>query len=193
MKDLSKFNKTYMSTNSMLRAGFHTRDIKSLLSEGKIIQLRRGIYRLSDVKLVSNQGFIDISQAVPKGIICLLSALEYHGLTTANPTVVSVAIPRSVRMPKILFPPASLYYFSPKQYREGIEKISINGYQVKIYGAEKTICDCFRYKNKLGLDVAKEGLKEYLKRKNRDLPLLLRYAKICRVAPLIKTWLNALV
>ena len=182
-----------MSTDSMLRAGFHTRDIKRLLNEGKIIQLKRGIYRLSDVKLVSNQGFIDISHAVPKGVICLLSALEYHGLTTANPMVISVAIPRSVRMPKIAFPPSALYYFSTKQYREGMDRININGYQVRIYCPEKTICDCFRYKNKLGLDVAKEGLKEYLKRKKRDLPLLLKYAKICRVAPLIKTWLNALV
>jgi len=85
------------------------------------------------------------------------------------------------------------YYFSTKQHKAGIEEIKIRDFKVKIYCPEKTICDCFRYRNKLGLDIAKEGLTEYLQRKNRNLEKLLGYAEICRVKPLLHTWLQALV
>jgi len=183
----------FARTKDILKAGIHRRDIKRLRDKGQIVRVKRGFYRLSEVPLISNQGFIDIASAVPEGVICLLSALSYYEFTTFNPSVISVALPRGARKPKIEYPPVEFYYFSTKQFEAGIDTIRIDGHKVRIYCLEKTICDCIRYRNKLGLDVAKEGLSEYLKRKNRNLEKLMEYAEICRVKPLLRTWLNVMV
>jgi len=183
----------FARTRDILVAGIHRRDIKRLRDEKRIIRVKRGLYRLSEVPVVSNQGFIDLACAVPEGVICLLSALSYHELTTFNPSIISMALCRGTRRPKIEYPPVEFYYFSTKQFEAGIDEIEIKGHKVRIYSPEKTICDCFRYRNKLGLDVAKEGLSEYLKRKDRNLEKLLEYAEICRVKRLLETWLNAMI
>ncbi|MEW6456929.1 MAG: type IV toxin-antitoxin system AbiEi family antitoxin domain-containing protein [Acidobacteriota bacterium] len=183
----------FARTKDILEGGIHPRDIRRMADEGRIIRVKRGLYRLIEVPLISNQGFVDLSRADPEGVICLLSALSYFELTTFNPSVISMAIPRGSRQPKIQYPPVEFYYFSPKQFEAGIEEIKMETFKVRIYCPEKTICDCFRYRNKLGLDVAKEGLSEYLKRKDRNLEKLLEYAEICRVKPLIQTWLNAMI
>ena len=180
-------------TKDILAHGVHGRDIKRLRDKGQIMRVKRGLYRLTDVSAVSNQGFIDLARAVPEGVICLISALAYHELTTFNPSIISMAIPRKSRRPIIEYPPVEFYYFSARQFESGIEEIKIDGNKVRIYCPEKTICDCFRYRNKLGLDIAKEGLSEYLKLKNRNLEKLLEYARICRVRSLIQTWLNAMI
>jgi len=183
----------FARTKDILAAGIHRRDIRRMRDEGKIIRVKRGLYRLAEIPLISNQGFIDLARAVPKGVICLLSALSYHELTTFNPSIISMAICRGSREPKIEYPPAEFYHFSKKQFEAGINEIKIKGHKIRIYCSEKTICDCFRYRNKLGLDMAKEGLSEYLKRKDRNLEKLLEYAEICRIKPLLETWLNAMI
>lgn len=183
----------FARTKDILAAGIHRRDIRRMRDEGKIIRIKRGFYRLTEIPLVSNQGFIDLARAVPKGVICLLSALSYHELTTFNPSIISMAICRGSREPKIEYPPVGFYHFSKKQFEAGINEIKISGHKIRIYCPEKTICDCFRYRNKLGLDMAKEGLSEYLKRTDRNLEKLLEYAEICRIKPLLETWLNAMI
>jgi len=190
---LFKIHKGFARTNDLLEAGIHTRQIKALLDSGRISKVRPGIYRSAKMNIGSNQGFIDLKRAVPDGVICLLSALAYFELTTFNPSVISMALPRGKWRPKILYPPVEFYYFSRKQFEAGIQKIRIGTEKVRIYCPEKTICDCFRYRNKLGLDTVKEGLAEYLKRKDRNLEKLLEYAQICRVKPVVQTWLNAMV
>jgi len=100
---------------------------------------------------------------------------------------------RGRRRPQIEYPPVEFYYFSKKQFEAGINEINIKGHNIKIYCPEKTICDCFRYRGKLGIDIAKEGLTEYLRRKDRDLERLLKYAEICRVRSLMETWINAMI
>lgn len=189
------FNKQngFARTKDILDAGIHRRDVKRMKDEGRIMRVKSGLYRLSEIPLISNQGFIDLAHAVPRGVICLLSALSYYELTTFNPSIISIAVCRGSRRPKIEYPPVEFYYFSKKQFEAGIDEIKINNNKIRIYCPEKTICDCFRYRNKLGLDMAKEGLSEYLKRKNRDLEKLLKYAEICRVKPLMQTWLNAMI
>jgi predicted transcriptional regulator of viral defense system len=102
-----------------------------------------------------------------------------------------MAICRGSREPKIEYPPVEFYHFSKKQFEPGINETKIEGHEIRIYCPEKTICDCFRYRNKLGLDMAKEGLSEYLKGKDRNLEKLLEYAAICRIKPLLETWLYA--
>ena len=181
----------FARTKDILAAGIHGRDIRRMRDEGKITRVKRGLYRLAEIPLISNQGFIDLARAVPKGVICLLSALSYHELTTFNPSTISMAICRGSREPKIEYPPVEFYHFSKKQFEPGINETKIEGHEIRIYCPEKTICDCFRYRNKLGLDMAKEGLSEYLKGKDRNLEKLLEYAAICRIKPLLETWLYA--
>jgi len=122
-----------------------------------------------------------------------LSAFSYYELTTFNPSIISIAIHRKSWRPKIKYPPVEVCYFSTKQFEAGVDEIKIKGHVIRIYSPEKTICDCFRYRNKLGLDVAKEGLSEYLKSRDRNLEKLLEYAEICRVKKLLEIWLNAMV
>jgi len=194
-----RINNTYPDQNdgtgsSILKSSeIHYREIKKLLDNGQLIKIKNGVYRYIDSPGVSNQGFMDIAVSVPGGVICLLSALSYYELTTFNPSYISVAILRNTWKPRIEYPPVEFFYFSEGQYRAGIDEIDIEDVKVHIYCPEKTICDCFRYRNKLGLDVAREGLIEYLKRKDRDIEKLLHYAGVCRVKPLMQTWLHAVI
>lgn len=196
---MNKINKVFKEhdgfarTKDILAAGIHRRDIKRMRDEGRIIRVKRGLYRLSEIPLVSNQGYIDLARAVPEGIICLLSALSYHELTTFNPSVISMALCRGRRRPKIEYPPVEFYYFSKKQFKAGVNEIKIKGHKINIYCPEKTICDCFRYRSKIGLDIAKEGLSEYLKQKDRNLERLFEYAEICRVKKFMEIWVNAMI
>ncbi|KPJ63424.1 MAG: hypothetical protein AMS15_00250, partial [Planctomycetes bacterium DG_23] len=160
-----KVHNGYARTKDIRAEGIHPRDIKNILDKGIVMKVKNGLYRLTDAAVISNQSFIDLARAVPEGVICLLSALSYHELTTFNPSIISMAIYRKSWRPKVEYPPVEFYYFSKKQFEAGIDEIKIKGYKIRIYCAEKTICDCFRYRNKLGLDMAKEGLSEYLRRK----------------------------
>lgn len=193
MYEVFKTHKGFARTKDILAAGVHTRNIKRAREKGQVIQVKRGFYRLAEIPLISNQGFVDLARAVPEGVICLLSALAYYELTTFNPSVIAMAICRGSRKPKIEYPPVEFYHFSKKQFEAGINKIKIKSHEIRIYGPEKTICDCFRYRNKLGIDITKEGLSEYLKRKDRSLEKLFEYAEICRIKPLLQTWLNAMI
>lgn len=195
-KKIIKILKTrngYARSKDILAEGIHQRDIKSILDKGIVIKVKNGLYRLSDTPVISNQSFIDLACAVPEGVICLLSALSYYELTTFNPSVISMAIHRKSWRPKIEYPPVEFYYFSKKQFEAGIDIIKIKDHKINIYCREKTICDCFRYRNKLGIDIAKEGLSEYIKQKDRNLEKLLKYAEICRVKTLMEIWINAMI
>jgi len=183
----------YARTIDFIEKGIHQRDIKMALVDGLLIKIKNGLFRYSEIPLISNQGFVDVSLSVPNGVICLLSALSYYELTTFNPTFISVAIPRNTWESKIEYPPVEFFSFSKKQFEAGIDEVEIGGFNVRIYSPEKTVCDCFRHRNRLGLDIAKEGLMEYIKRKDRNLEKLLKYAEICRVKQLVETWLNALI
>jgi len=193
MHKVFKRHEGFARTKDIQGKGIHHREIKRGMDAGKIVRVKRGLYRLADIPLISHQGFVDLARAVPEGVMCLLSALSYYELTTFNPSVTSMAICRGSRKPKIDYPPVEFYHFSKKQFEAGVSEIKGKSYKFRIYNPEKTICDCFRYRNKLGLDIAREGLSEYLKRRDRNLEKLLEYAEICRIKPLLQTWLNAMV
>ena len=183
----------YVTFGEMKKMGFHPRDIAGMVKSGDILVIKRGLYKNPNVDQGAYQGFFDLAIAEPRGVICLLSALSYYELTTFNPSIISMALPRHVRFPKVFYPPVEFYYFSDTQFESGREEVKAKGIIFKIYCREKTICDCFRYRNKIGLDAAKEGLTRYLKLKNRNIEKLLQFAQVCRVRPLVETWLNALV
>ncbi len=198
MKDIIKFflkNMGYARMKELKQAGFHTRRIKQILEQGKIEKIKPGLYRLSDMYGTGefSQSFIDICNSMPKGIICLISALEFHQLSTINPSKVYVALPNSDKQNIIKYPPVKVFYFRNRFYDLGIdEKITKTG-KFKIYNAEKTICDMFRYRNKLGEDLALEGLKNYLKRKDANIARLREYAFKCQVKTVMLPYLKAMV
>jgi predicted transcriptional regulator of viral defense system len=190
-----KKNKGYARMKELKLAGFHTRKIKQLLDEGKVEKITAGLYRLAEVCSEGSysQGFIDVCNSMSKGVICLLSALDYHQLSTINPSKVYVALPNKEKRSKIEYPPVEVFYFRDRFYDCGIEEIVTKTGTFKIYDAEKTLCDIFRYRNKLGDDLALEGLKNYLKRKDADLIKLQDYAVKCRVKSILFPYLKAMV
>jgi predicted transcriptional regulator of viral defense system len=165
----------------------------SLRDRGVIEQVSRGIYRLVDLPPISNPDLVTVSLRFPNAVICLVSALAYHDITTQIPHFVFVAVSRDSRMPSLDHPPVQVHRFSNEAYRSGIEEHPIDGVPVKVYSPEKTLVDSFKFRNKIGMDVVLEALKLYKTRKKFNLGELLRYAKICRVERVMRPYLEATV
>ncbi len=158
---------------------------------GIIEQVTRGLYRLVDLPPISNPDLVIVGLKFPNTVVCLISALSFHEMTTQIPHEISVAITRNARIPSFDSPPVRGYKFSTEAFNAGIEKHKIDGVSVQIYSAEKTLADCFKYRNKLGMDVVLEALKLYRSQKKFNLNKLLKYAKICRVEKVMKPYLEA--
>ena len=165
----------------------------SLRDKGIIEQVSRGFYRLVELPPISNPDLVTVSLRFPNAVICLISALAYHDITTQIPHAVSVAVPRSSRVPSLYYPPIQAHRFSNKAYNSGTEVHLIDGVSVKIYSPEKTLADCFKFRNKIGMDLVLEALKLYKERKKFKPIELLDYAKICRVAMVMRPYLEATV
>lgn len=165
----------------------------SLRDKGIIEQVTRGVYRLVELPPISNPDLVTVSLRFPNAVICLISALAYHGITTQIPHEVAVAVPRGARLPSLDSPPVRAYKFSGAAFSAGIEKHRIDGITVRIYSPEKTLADCFKYRNKIGMDVVLEALKLYMTRKKVKLGDLLTYARICRVENVMRPYLEATV
>ncbi len=191
--NIFKQNDGYAHTRDITGAGIHNVYLNDLLQEGKIERIKRGLYRWAESNTGADTTLIDVALAIPGGVICLQYALAYYNLTTLKPWEVSVAISKNTRVKLPEYPPIKLYYFTPRIYNAGIEKISIGRHEVKIYSKEKTLCDCMRYRKQIGKDIIKEMMVSYLKEHNRNLDLLLKYAKICGVTKDIQTYLEILM
>lgn len=180
-------------THEALIEGIHRRTLYGLRDEGVLIQISRGLYQLADVEIPAEVGLAEVSKRVPNGVICLISALSFHELTTQNPHYVWLAVDRKARKPSIEYPPIRVFFFSGATFREGIETHPIMGHDVRIYNAPKTVIDCFRWRHMVGLDVALEAAREYLKRPASRPTSLMEYARICRVEKLVLPYLQAMV
>jgi predicted transcriptional regulator of viral defense system len=161
--------------------------------EGNLEQLSRGLYRLSSLPKLSNPDIVSVSLKVPQGVICLVSALAFHNLTTQVPHRVYVALSRGAEPPRVSFPPIRVFWFTGSAFKEGVDVHRLDGVPVRIYGPEKTLADCFKYRNKIGLDVALEALKLYRERRKVKTAELLRYAAVCRVRKIMQPYLEALL
>jgi len=188
-----KRHKGYARMKDMKASGIHTREIQKLLKDGRLVKVKPGLYKLADIRPGEASGLVEICLAMPKAVICLTSALAFHELTTFVPTAISFAIPRSDKPVKLSSPPNDPYYFSEKQYKVSIEHRETKAGHIRIYGPEKTVCDMFRFRNKLGEDLALEGLKEYLKRRNRNLNKLMKFAEVCRVRRILEQYTKVIV
>lgn len=183
-----------LKTREALRHGIQPRTLYFLRDRKIIEQLGRGLFRLAEMPPLSNQDLVTVAKQIPKGIICLISALNFYELTSHVPHYIYVAYQHNWFKPKIDYPPIKIFRYSENSYNAGIKEHIIDGIKVKIYLPEKTIADCFKFRNKIGLDVAIEALKIYWqKQKNPNINLILKYAKICRAEKIIRPYLESLV
>jgi len=178
--------------NEAIRRGISRYMLYKLKDEGVIEQISRGVYRLKDLPPIGNPDLVTVSLRYPNSVICLISALAFHGITTQIPHSVSVAIPRGSRAPSLDYPPVQPHQFSGDAYTAGIETLQIDDVPVKIYNMEKTLADCFKFRHKIGMDIVLEAFKLYRERKETDLTRLIKYAKICRVYKVMMPYLEAL-
>ncbi|ELR99687.1 type IV toxin-antitoxin system AbiEi family antitoxin domain-containing protein [Gloeocapsa sp. PCC 73106] len=173
--------------------GIHQEYLRLLENQELIVRSGRGIYTLPTGDLTENQSLIEASVRVPHGIICLLSALRFHNLTTQNPFEVWLAIGKGARPPKDEILPLRSIYMSEKTRTEGIEEHLIASIPVRVYNVPKTVADCFKYRNKIGHDVALEALRECWRERRCTMDELWHYAKICRVSNVMRPYIESLI
>jgi predicted transcriptional regulator of viral defense system len=180
-----------LRTREALAAGIHPRTLYAMRDAGLLMLLARGLYRLADMPPLSNPDLATVGKCVPQGVLCLISALAFHELTTQIPHVVHLALPRNSRTPRLNYPPIQVYRFSKEAFKAGIEVHTIESIDVRAYSAEKTLADCFKYRNKVGLEVTLDALGTYRRRRGAKLQCILEHARICRVESVIRPYLEA--
>jgi predicted transcriptional regulator of viral defense system len=181
-----------MRTRELTGQGIHRAHLQRLEQRGLIERAGRGLYRLAGAELSEHESFIEAAKLVPHGVLCLLSALNFHNLTTQDPFEVWMAIGRGAHRPRIESPPLRIHYFSGPALTEGIEEHSIQGVTVRVYNVAKTVADCFKFRNKIGLDVALEALRECRRERRATIDEIEHYAEICRVRRVMGPYLEAI-
>lgn len=160
--------------------------------QGAIQQVRRGCYRLADMPDLGNPDLVSVALAVPKGIICLISALAYHGIGTQIPRVVDVAIHKDAKRPRIDYPPVRIFWLTGQALTAGVQTHDLDGVPVRIYSPAKTVVDCFKFRNRIGLDIALEALREVRRSSLATVDELFQMARLCRVANVMRPYLEAI-
>ena len=181
-----------LRARSLVAEGMSRQKLKELTDAGELLHLGRGLYSLPDSPVTENHDLAQVAARVPQGVVSLSSALQFHGLTTVSPWRVHLMLPRGARPPKIEHPPVSIVYASGEMYSTGIEEHVIEGIPVKVTSIPKTAADCFKYRSKIGLDVALEALKQILEERRATRAEIRQYAKICRVENVMRPYMEAL-
>lgn len=166
--------------------------VARLTKAGRVVRLARGLYQLPSANLQTGHTLAEVAKIVPKGVICLISALVYHELTLQMPPFIWVAIDVHTRQPKHRYPPMRFVRFSKKALTEGIEQHVIEGVSVKITSPAKTIVDCFRFRNKIGSDIAISAMREALRKRRCKPDEIIRHARSLRIASVVKPYLEAM-
>ena len=180
-----------LRTREALAAGIHPRTLYAMRDSGVLDQTGRGLFRLAGMPPFSEPDLITVAKKVPQAVFCLITALAFHRLTTQIPHEVQLALPRTSRHPKLDYPPIQAFRFSTDSFAAGVETHQIDGVSIRVYSAEKTLADAFKYRNKLGLDTAIEALRNYRNRRKPQFQKILEFAKICRVERVIRPYLEA--
>lgn len=155
--------------------------------------MARGVYTAADAAITEHHTLVEAAARVPHAVVCLLTALRFHELGTQAPHEIWVAIDRKAWKPVVDWPPLRVVRFSGEALTFGVETHTLEGVPVKITSREKTVADCFKYRNKVGLDVALEALRDYLRSRGRSVDALMRAARVCRVARVMQPYLEAMV
>ncbi len=182
-----------LRTSQALQAGIHPSTLYSMRDDGTLEAVSRGVYRLVDSEPPGNPDLVTVATRVRGGVICLISALAFHELTTQIPHEVHVALQRGAEIPRLEYPPIRIYWVSGQAYSAGVETHELEGVSARIYSPEKTLADCFKFRNKIGLDTAVEAVRFYRERRSVNMDALMRYAKICRVEKVIRPYLEAIL
>ena len=182
----------YARTKDIRANGIHHKYLKELVEEGIIIKIRHGLYSLPEIE--SYNSLHEALLVVPGGIICMGTALSFYELTTWNPPDIHIAIPHGKKIVLPDYPPVKLYYFTGVFFETGRTKITLDsGQQISIYDKERTICDSIRYRNKIGIDITKEVLVEYVRSKDKNLNTLYDYANRLRIRSVLNQYLDVLL
>jgi len=167
--------------------------LSRMLISGQLERIGRGLYVPAGGSIGEHQTLVEACKRVPKGVVCLLSALRFHNLTTQAPREVWLAIGEKAWRPRLTSPSLRVVRFSARALRDGVETRHIEGVPVRVYSPAKTVADCFKYRNKIGLDIALEALRECWHARRCTMEDLWRYAKVCRVQNVMRPYLEAMI
>jgi len=182
-----------LRTAQALREGIHPSTLYAMRDDGVLEIISRGVYRLAASEPLGNPDLVTVASRIPLGVVCLISALSFHELTTQIPHEVHVALPRGAEEPRLDHPSVRTYRFSREAFTEGIEIHEIDSVSVRIYNPEKTLADCFKFRNRIGLDTAVEAVRFYRDRRTVRIDELMHYASVCRVTKIIRPYLEAIL
>jgi len=182
-----------VSAREVRELGIHHEYLRRLCAEGLLVREAHAVYSLRDAAATADHSMVIVSKAAPKGVVCLLSALHFHGIGTQLPQAIWLAIPRGSAQPRVERPRVEIVRFSGESMTEGVEEHVLEGVSVRIYSPAKTVADCFKFRNKIGLDVALEALRQVLGEHRSAIGDLWRYAGICRVQRVMRPYMEALL
>jgi len=186
-------NGGFARSAQLVDAGFYKVVIYSALKKGLIDRIRHGVYGLSGAPDISHPDLVTASIVVPNGVICLITALSFYEVTDEIPRQIDIAVPEGSRNLKTDRLPHKLYYFSRKTWEQGVEERDIGGQKIRIYSLAKTLADCFKFRNQIGMGIARSALKNALEQKKVDYREIMKYATICRVTRIMKPILETLI
>lgn len=181
-----------LRTGEALQLGIHPRTLYEMRDSGALERISRGVYRLADLPPLSDPDLVAVATRIPQGVICLVSALAFHRLTREIPHYVYVALPRGGEPPRLEHPPLRIFWLTDAVFRAGVETHSLDGVSLRIYSPAKTIADCFKYRNKIGIGVAVEALRMLQERGDLQPDAILHFARICRVENVMRPYLQAI-
>ena len=182
-----------MRTGEALESGIHRRTLYWMRDHGQLEVLSRGVFHLASEPIPESLDVAVVMRRVPRAVLCLVSALAYHEIGTQIPHAVQIALPRSVRPPKIDYPPVQVFAMGDEALRAGVEEYAMGETRVRVFSVAKTVADCFKYRNKIGLDVAVEALQEVVRRRTATPAEIMEYARIVRIESVIDPYLRALL
>jgi len=180
-----------LRVRDVIERGIHPEYVRRLHKRGLLVRSGRGLYFAATADVTEKHTLVEACKRVPSAVVCLLSALSFHDLTTQSPKDVWLTIPLKARKPRVDYPPLRIMRASGAALTQGIERHRIEGAEVRVYNPPKTVVDCFKYRNKIGLDVAIEALRDCRRQRKCANDDLWRYAKICRVAQVMRPYLEA--
>ncbi len=175
-----------------LDMGINRKTLYAMRDAGIVEPVSRGVYRLSTLEPLAYPDLVTMAKRVPNGVLCLISALSFHELTTQVPHTLDIALERGSAKPRLDYPPTQFFWFSGPAFHQGIETHQLDGVPVRIYDPEKTLVDCFRFRNQLGMDVVLESLRMWRTRRQKKLDALLKYSRMRHVERAMRPYLEAM-
>lgn len=181
-----------LRSQDITRRDIDPKTIQRLVEQQEIIRVGRGLYSLPGGEISSHYSLVEAQHMVPSGVVCLVSALAFHGVGTQSPRHVHIAIKRGSHIPSIGDQPIHIHTFSEPAFSEGMDEHDVDASTVRVYSPAKTVADCFKFRGKIGIDVAIEALKDIAQTKTATVQEILRFAEICRVKSVMQPYMEAI-